>query len=177
MLNAKGNHNLFVGDKAYKTYFYLDFLSPKTEFKFREDTYTRNKFSLIGFMVTSLIVLSVIYMSSTCFQFHAKCKHDGLTFFTMISLVIGIILVEFNYHPNAIRGVLMINSLFYNIYFFDQYQYHTAVLITISQIFVTSNLISSFINMIIRLSNYSILENSSFSQYCLYIIPLRIHLS
>ena len=174
MLNSKGNYNLFVGDKAYKTNFYLDFLSSKTEFKFREDAYARNKFSLVGFMVISLVVLVSIYMSSICFQFHAKCKHDELTFFTMISLVMGIVFVRFNFNPYVIRGILMINSLFYNIYFFDQYQYHTAVLITISQIFVTSNSILSFINIVIR---YFFLEDSSFSQYCLNIFPHRIHLS
>ena len=147
MLNAKGNHNLFVGDKAYKTNFHLNFISSKIESKFREDIYTRTRFSLLGFMVMSLAVLCTIYMSSSCFHFHEKCKNDKLTFLTMVSLVIGILFIKFNFNPYLIRGILAINSLFYNIYFFDHYQYHTAVLFTIFQISMTSDLILNSFNI------------------------------
>lgn len=127
----KGNHNLFVGDRAYQTDFFLNFKSGKSEHKFQSDTFARTKFFLQGYVIISFIYLIWSFFNSTCYNFYHNCKHPVFVIVSMTCLISTFPTIK-NSQALLTRLLLLIPSLYIHLILIDTYNYHlTAHLIVI----------------------------------------------
>lgn len=55
------NSNIFVGDKSYKTNFFLQFYSNKSENKYSKDLFKRTRYILTILLVLHLLLIIVNY--------------------------------------------------------------------------------------------------------------------
>jgi len=64
------NWNLFVGDTEYKTDFFLSFLSPFTDKRFKRDSYHRNRLYVrLSLAISAIFWVIVCYNSSMFWTF------------------------------------------------------------------------------------------------------------
>jgi len=130
-MKSSNNSNIFAGDKAYKTNFFLQFLSKQTEQKFREETFSRNRYSIQGFLTLSLCYMIINFMQSDCYLLNYCCLNRELLLFSMFSSVLALFCVQFK---SSLRlKILQLSLLPVSMYmystFLDKYSYDTAIIL------------------------------------------------
>jgi len=123
------NSNIFVGDRSYKTNFFLQFQSNRTERKFREDTFKRNSYPLKGFIILSLLLISIQFTTTDCYVFYHSCGHPYLLISAMISAILSLTGIYFKIKHFYIQIFIMILSIYFHMSFLEGYSYHTALLL------------------------------------------------
>jgi len=129
-----GNYNIFVGDKSYKTNFFLQFRSPRIERKFQEEVFSRNKYSLQGFLFLSLVGLVLHYMNGPCFQFYSECKNEGALLVSMLAIIASFIAIYTGSSFIILAFLLSFVTSYPTIAFADFLSYHTSILASMSYI-------------------------------------------
>lgn len=123
------NFNIFVGDRSYKTNFFLQFKSPRIETKFREETFTRNRYSLKGFAIFTLLLFSIHFMTTDCFAFYHSCGHTNLLVSAMVSTVIVLVALHFRTNRKLIQILMIIFSIYFYIRVLEVFEYHTSLIV------------------------------------------------
>jgi len=123
------NFNIFVGDRSYKTNFFLQFQSNRTERKFREDTFKRNSYPLKGFIIFSLLLISAYFTTTDCYMFYHSCGHPYLLISAMISAMAALVGIYFKIKHFYIQIFVMVLSVYFHMSFLENYGYHTSLLL------------------------------------------------
>jgi hypothetical protein len=125
----KGNSNIFVGDRSYKTNFFLKFNSKRTEGKFVEESYIRTLYSLYGFLIATIIAIVINFMSTDCFLYYISCHSEGLLISTLIIIMATFVAISLKWRPLVVRILIMISSIYPVTILFEIYNYHTALVL------------------------------------------------
>lgn len=123
------NHNIFVGDRPYKTNFFLKFRSARTETKFLQEVFIRNRFPIQGFLFFTLLCLALQFMTSDCFQYDTNCRYRGLLLITMGLVVLGFALLRIRRSPYYLRACILAMSIYPQVLILDRYHYDTALIL------------------------------------------------
>jgi len=130
-MKSANNSNIFAGDRAYKTNFFLQFLSKPTEKKFREETFIRNRYSIQGFLILSLCYVIINFMRSDCYLLNYCCLNPGLLLCSLASLVIALFCVQFKsvLRIKILQIAMIPVSMYMYSTFLDKYSYDTAMIL------------------------------------------------
>jgi hypothetical protein len=126
------NYNIYAGDRAFRTNFFLQFHSDRVENRYRNDVFMRNKYALIGYVVLSFIGVIVSYYLSDCFIYYKSCKYSGILILSMLSAILAIYCIQ-NKKTTIwfIELALLIMTLYPNILFLD-FEYYLLSLFSIA---------------------------------------------
>lgn len=150
-MSNTNNSNIFAGERSYKTNFFLQFLSPQTEQKFREESFIRNRFSLQGFISLTICYLAINFMQTDCFIFAHSCDHIFLLVFSMLSLISALISLQFRIYPIIAQVSLIPTILYLYVVFLERYRYEAAViLMTLYTTLASMLLLHFYLNDIFR---------------------------
>ena len=133
----RSNHNIFAGDRAYQTTFFLNFKSSKSEQKYQSDTSVRTKYFLYGYIIVSLLYLIWNFFNSVCFNFYHDCKHTYLLIASMLCLISAFPVIKVE-KPISLRLLLIVPSLYTHLLLIDTYSYHLAIHFIVIQTVITS---------------------------------------
>ena len=134
-------NNLFARERSYRTNFFLEFKNAKTEARFRQDNHSHAVYSLVGFLIISIIIIMGQFMDSTCFRYSTDCKLEYLTILSLISTMGSLVLISQNQSLHFIRALLLIISLYMHLSILDRFEYTAALLLIVLQTTISTSLV------------------------------------
>ena len=136
-MSRKANANIFVGDRAYQTTFFLNFKSAKSEQKFQFDTFLRTKSFLQGYFLISITYLIWNFFNSSCFHFSHGCKQTNLLIASLFCLIATFPVLKMN-QAILLRLLLFAPSLYVQLTLMNNYSYHLTVHLIVVHTTLTS---------------------------------------
>lgn len=134
-------NNLFFDEKSYRTNFFLEFKSSKTEARFRRNQHAHSVHGLIAYLICSIIIVTAQFMDSTCFRYTIDCKLEWFSILSLLSALAALVLIHFRQNLHIIRVLLMIISLYLHLNILDRFEYTAGLVLIVLQTTISTLLV------------------------------------